>query len=187
VTKTDQRAAPDEEPTQLFPRTRSHTRLRAGDPEAEAAAEGGDLFGERPLDVRATMTAPVSVPGRASQGWLRGRSGVLAAGAGLSLVLAVALVTRATERPLVPEARRGVAAAVLLASLHAIGAAEGHPQTPGAPNAESQASPGLPASGVPASPARRVHAGGDPRARSACDPPYFIDGTGIRRVKRECL
>jgi hypothetical protein len=36
-------------------------------------------------------------------------------------------------------------------------------------------------------PARRAAPTVSVRARSACDPPYFVDATGIRRVKRECL
>jgi serine/threonine-protein kinase len=122
---------------------------------------------------------PVSSSSRPPPKPSRARSGVLLAGTGLSLVLAIALAARATERPPVPPARSGLAAAVLLASRHASIAAEPVPFAPSAPNAEPAQAPGT--RRPSASPA------GVARSRSACDPPYYLDGTGIRRVKRECL
>jgi len=118
----------------------------------------------------ATLTTAVAPP--RPRAW----RALLAAGAGLSLVLGLALGARATVVPAVPTARLGLVAATRQASLRV------SQVTPPVP------APALTAPPPPPVPALRKSAATVPaRVPSACDPPYYLDATGIRRVKRECL
>jgi eukaryotic-like serine/threonine-protein kinase len=49
------------------------------------------------------------------------------------------------------------------------------------------AEPAPPASVLPASASAAPSSARQPRPKSHCVPPYYVDGSGIRRVKRECF
>jgi serine/threonine-protein kinase len=76
----------------------------------------------------------------------------------------------------VAAARLGLGKAALLASLHA-------QPIPEATAAPAPSAPPPSAAPPPAKKAPPVAA----HVRSSCDPPYTVDASGIRRVKRECL
>ncbi len=176
--------------------TRRSRAVSSRRPGLVASSANAAEAGEAP----STATPPVQLDAQPKRSGAR-RSAV-AAGAGLVIALALAVGTRARPGSAL-EARRGVAAAALLASLRAStstgpdgaalppASATAAGPDPAAPPAGQRA----PNPGVRWGYARQDTGAGSARGRApdsvsrrtACDPPYYLDGTGIRRVKRECL
>ena len=140
----------------------------------------------RPRDAVTATHTDVAASARAGRRGGAARWILIAAVVGSITGGALALRARApVAAP--PEARRGVAATGLLASL-AIDRANARAAVVDA--AKASAVPDAP-SAEPTPTATIVEprrARGIPTTtRSRCDPPYVTDAAGIRRVKRECL
>jgi eukaryotic-like serine/threonine-protein kinase len=124
----------------------------------------------------------------------RGRWRAAAAASGAALIggaLAVAVAALGGRAGAVATARRGLASAALLASLKERSATAAIAAAP-APSADTEANAAPPdtaanAGSTAAAAAAQRKLPAKAPARSACDPPYYVDDTGIRRVKRECI
>lgn len=129
-----------------------------------------------------TMAAPTR------SGWTKW---AIAGGVVVAAVALLAGLVLARTRPPADTAARGVAASAQGAAIRArpsIPEAASPPATP-----PREAAPDAPiAEAAPtAAPLPPSHASptaiAAPKAKSPCDPPYYVDEDGIRRVKRECL
>jgi serine/threonine-protein kinase len=152
-----------------------------------------------PASSPASLPVPVasSAPVPQAPAPPRGRGAIaFAALATLALAASIAFASRAGRPVVVSVARDGLANAADLAYGAAIlttydadaEPVETAPDASGAPTAEEPALPPTP--GV-ARPRRRprpsASAAPSVLARPDCDPPYYEDARGIRRVKRHCL
>jgi hypothetical protein len=150
------------------------TSAGAGEPEGRTATGMAP-----PMDDAAFEAAPLPAEHRPAQ---RKRLPAFAVAGVLGVALAAALIAGTSPRPEVVPARRGLSAAVLLASLRTTIV-----RVPVATATTVAAAVSSSVEPPPAQAVRKAPPAVTVRARSACDPPYTIDAGGIRRVKRECL
>jgi serine/threonine-protein kinase len=127
-----------------------------------------------------TLTAPANP---ALQGMSRGRRIAVGAGAAIAMVAGVSFGASRVSLARAETARSGIARATLLTVLRA----ETRAQRAEEPADPPKNAPESSASAAPASKPPRSARMPAPSARSSCDPPTYVDATGIRRVKRECL